>query len=192
MHGVDLSALVIQPFNQVDGAIFAAGRPPERKRLRVIERDAQGNARENYELMSKRQEFMGCKVNLGLLNPAGELKLLSAIADTGASNSIVNRKFFRKYLENTVNVISVERFDDPLNLAAANNGALRIDESATIRVFITKQTSLDLPVYVAHTLSVDLILGNDFMNDTGAAIDFNADKVYLTNLNVHLPIIKDK
>ena len=89
-------------------------------------------------------------------------------------------------------MVRVERFKDPINLAAANNGALRIDKSATVRIFVTKQTSLDLPVYVANKLSTDLTLGNDFMTDTGAAIDYNADKVYLTNLNVHLPIIKDK
>jgi hypothetical protein len=91
--------------------------------------------------MPRKQEFMVCRVNLGVLDKAGVLQFVSAVADTGASNTIVDLKFYEKFLENTRNVIRVERFDDPLNLAAANNGVLRIDRLAIMRLYVTKQTS---------------------------------------------------
>ena len=34
------SVLVIHPFGHIDGAILAAGRAPEKPRLRVVERDS--------------------------------------------------------------------------------------------------------------------------------------------------------
>ena len=129
---------------------------------------------------------------MGYLNSIGELDLLSAIADTGASNTIMDRKIYKTKFENTVYVINVELFDDPLNLSAANSGALRIDRMALIWLFITKQTSLDIPVYVANRLSVPMLLGNDVMHDVDAALDFNANKVYFTTVGVHLPMMKDK
>jgi hypothetical protein len=88
-------------------------------------------------------------------------------------------------LKTPPNVISVKHFDNHLNLSA-NSGALRIDRMAYIRLMITKRTSLDIPVLIANKLSVPMILGNDVMSDAGAALDFNANTVYLTTM------LKDK
>ena len=95
-------------------------------------------------------------------------------------------------LKTPPNVISVKHSDNHPNLSTANSGALRIDRMACIRLMVTKRTSLDMSVLVAAKLSVPMILGNDVMHDVGAALDFNANKVYFTTVGVHLPMMKDK
>ena len=81
--------------------------------------------------MSRAPDFAVCRVALGYFDPKGELRLFAVIADSGASNTIMDRKIYRDEFENTRNVISVKHFDNHLNLSAANSGALRIDRMST-------------------------------------------------------------
>ena len=141
--------------------------------------------------MSRAPDFAVCRVALGYFDPKGELSLFPVIADSGASNTIMDGKIYQDEFENTPNVISVEHFDNHLNLSAANSGALRIDRMAYVRLMVTKRTSLDIPVLIANKLSVPMLLGNDVMGDAGAALDFNENTVYLTTPGV-LPMLKDK
>ena len=113
------------------------------------------------------EKMMSNKIKIKIFN-----YFVNALIDTGCSTSVTSEQLIKKLQ------IPIQRLEkgDPRFLFGANNSRITIVGKTPISI---KLNGLTVPFdfLIAKDLSHDILLGNDFLKDTRALIDYSNSSV---------------